>query len=96
MSYLKVCGYRAIVKVPEPKHKKLGEKGIECIVIWHGLHRKSYKFYVIEQNEVWSIHAIVDSRDAIFDEKIYIHQFLNQRILFLIPMFKKLTKPNVD
>jgi len=28
-----VWGCRAIVKVPEPKRKKLGERGIECVFL---------------------------------------------------------------
>lgn len=33
LSYLKVWRCRVIVKVPEPKCKKLGERGVECIFI---------------------------------------------------------------
>ena len=34
--HLKVWGCRAIVKVPELKRTKLGEKGIECVFIGYG------------------------------------------------------------
>lgn len=32
-------------------------------------YNKTYKFYVIEQNDFISVHSIIDSRHAIFDEK---------------------------
>jgi len=68
LSHLKVWGCRAIVKVPEPKRKKLGERGVECIFIGYAEHSKSYRFYVIEQNDFWSVHTTIESRDALFDE----------------------------
>jgi len=33
----KSLGYRAIVRVPEPKRKKLGKKRIDCIFIGYAL-----------------------------------------------------------
>jgi len=68
LSYLKVWGCRAIVRVPGNKKKKLGERGLECIFIGYAIHSKTYRFYVIEQNDYISIHSIIESRDAIFDE----------------------------
>nr|GEX91384.1 zinc finger, CCHC-type [Tanacetum cinerariifolium] len=44
----------AVVRLPDPKRKALGEKG--------------YRFYVIEPNDSVSINSIIESRDAIFDE----------------------------
>ena len=46
--HLRVWGYRETVKVPEPKHKKLGERGVECIFIGYAIHSKAYRFYLIE------------------------------------------------
>ena len=68
VSYLKVWGCTAIVRLPGNKRKKLGERGIECIFIGYAIHSKSYRFYVTEQNDYMSIHSIIESRDAIFDE----------------------------
>ncbi|GJR95754.1 zinc finger, CCHC-type containing protein [Tanacetum coccineum] len=58
----------AIVRLPDPKRKTLGEKGIDCIFVGYAKHSKAYRFYVIEPNESVSINSIIESRDAIFDE----------------------------
>nr|GEW15052.1 zinc finger, CCHC-type [Tanacetum cinerariifolium] len=58
----------AIVRLPDPKKKTLGEKGIDCIFVRYVEHSKAYRFYVIEPNESVSINSIIESRDAIFDE----------------------------
>ncbi|GJR83606.1 zinc finger, CCHC-type containing protein [Tanacetum coccineum] len=59
---------RAVVRLPDPKRKTLGEKGIDCIFVGYAEHSKAYRFYVIEPNESVSINSIIESRDAIFDE----------------------------
>ncbi|GJS44759.1 zinc finger, CCHC-type containing protein [Tanacetum coccineum] len=61
-------GCRAVVKLPDPKRKTLGEKGIDCIFVGYAEHSKAYRFYVIEPNDYVSINSIIESRDAIFDE----------------------------
>ncbi|GJS82422.1 zinc finger, CCHC-type containing protein [Tanacetum coccineum] len=67
-SYLRVWGCRAVVRLPDPKRKTLGEKGIECIFVGYAEHSKALRFYVIKPNESVSINSIIESRDAIFDE----------------------------
>ena len=47
----------------------MGERGVECIFTGYAEHSKACRFYVIEQNDYISIHSIIESRDAIFDEK---------------------------
>ncbi|GJU09710.1 zinc finger, CCHC-type containing protein [Tanacetum coccineum] len=59
---------RAVVRLPDPKRKTLGEKGIDCIFVGYAEYFKAYRFYVIEPNEYVSINLIIESRDAIFDE----------------------------
>ncbi|GKC33258.1 zinc finger, CCHC-type containing protein [Tanacetum coccineum] len=59
---------RAVVRLPDPKRKTLGEKGIDCIFVGYAEHSKAYRFYVIEPNDSVSINSIIESRDAIFDE----------------------------
>ncbi|GJS61311.1 zinc finger, CCHC-type containing protein [Tanacetum coccineum] len=68
LSFLRVWGCRAIVRLSDPKRKTLGEKGIDCIFIGYAEHSKAYRFYVIEPNDSVSINSIIESRDAIFDE----------------------------
>nr|GEY37958.1 retrovirus-related Pol polyprotein from transposon TNT 1-94 [Tanacetum cinerariifolium] len=67
LSFLRVWGCRAVVRLPDPKRKTLGEKGIDCIFVGYVEHSKAYRFYVIEPNDSLSINLIIESRDAIFD-----------------------------
>lgn len=68
LNYLKVWGCRAVVRVPEPKKRKLGERGIECVFIGYAQHSKAWRFMVIEPNDYISVNTVIESRDAIFDE----------------------------
>nr|GEY52186.1 zinc finger, CCHC-type [Tanacetum cinerariifolium] len=68
LSFLRVWDCSAVVRLPVPKKKTLGEKGIDCIFVGYAEHSKSYRFYVIESNDSVSINLIIESRDAIFDE----------------------------
>nr|GEU77911.1 zinc finger, CCHC-type [Tanacetum cinerariifolium] len=71
LSFLRVWGCRAVVRLPDPKRKTLGEKGINCIFVGYAKHFKAYMFYVIEPNDSISINSIIESRDAIFDENCF-------------------------
>ena len=44
LSYLKVWGCKAVVRLTEPKRKSLGEKGVDCIFIGYAEHSKAYRF----------------------------------------------------
>ncbi|GJW09641.1 zinc finger, CCHC-type containing protein [Tanacetum coccineum] len=68
LNYLRVWGCRAVVRLPDPKLKTLGERGIECIFVGYAEHSKAFRFYVIEPNNSVLINSIIESRDAIFDE----------------------------
>ncbi|GKC33610.1 zinc finger, CCHC-type containing protein [Tanacetum coccineum] len=68
LNYLRVWGCRAVVRLPDPKLKTLGERGIECIFVRYAEHSKAFRFYVIEPNDSVAINSIIESRDAIFDE----------------------------
>nr|GEV04341.1 zinc finger, CCHC-type [Tanacetum cinerariifolium] len=59
---------REVVRLPDPKLKTLGERGIECIFIIYAKHSKAFRFYVIEPNNLVSINSIIESTNAIFDE----------------------------
>ncbi|GKA14072.1 hypothetical protein Tco_0693718, partial [Tanacetum coccineum] len=65
---LGVWGCRAVVRLPDPKLKTLGERGIECIFVGYAEHYKAFRFYVIGPNESVLINSITESRNAIFDE----------------------------
>nr|GFA53961.1 zinc finger, CCHC-type [Tanacetum cinerariifolium] len=69
LTYLRIWGCRAVVRLTEPKMKNLGEKGIDCIFIGYAEHSKCYRFYVIEPNDYVSVNSIIESIDAIFDEE---------------------------
>ncbi|GJT51193.1 G-type lectin S-receptor-like serine/threonine-protein kinase isoform X1 [Tanacetum coccineum] len=71
LSFLRVWGCRAVVRLPDPKRKALGEKGIDCIFVGYAKNSKAYRFYVIEPNDSVSINLIIESRDAIFDENCF-------------------------
>nr|GEX53580.1 zinc finger, CCHC-type [Tanacetum cinerariifolium] len=59
---------KAVVRLPEPKKKILGEKGIDCIFIGYVKHSKAYRLHVIEPNDFVSVNSIIESKDVIFDE----------------------------
>nr|KAJ0207161.1 hypothetical protein LSAT_V11C500238120 [Lactuca sativa] len=69
LSYLKFWGFRAVVRLTEPKRKTLGERGIDCMFIGYVEHSKAYRFYVLESNDSVSVNTVIESRDAIFDEE---------------------------
>nr|GEZ75280.1 zinc finger, CCHC-type [Tanacetum cinerariifolium] len=51
LNYLRVWGCRAVVRLPYPKMKTLGKRGIECIFVRCVEHSKAFRFYVIKPNE---------------------------------------------
>ncbi|GJW99296.1 zinc finger, CCHC-type containing protein [Tanacetum coccineum] len=59
---------KGVVRLPDPKLKTLGERGIECIFVGYAEHSKAFCFYVIEPNDSVAINSIIESKDAIFDE----------------------------
>ncbi|GJS86307.1 zinc finger, CCHC-type containing protein [Tanacetum coccineum] len=58
----------AVVRLPDPKLKTLGKRGIKCIFVGYAEHFKAFRFYGIEPNDSVLIKLIIKSRDAIFDE----------------------------
>ena len=51
------------------KRMKIGERGVQCIFVGYAKFSKTYKFYIIDHNELILVHSIIQSRDTIFDEK---------------------------
>ncbi|GJY13323.1 zinc finger, CCHC-type containing protein [Tanacetum coccineum] len=68
---------RAVVRLPDPKLKTLGERGIECIFVGYAKHSKAFRLYVIEPNDSDAINSIIKSMDAIL-MSIDSHQSLDQ------------------
>nr|GEY92506.1 hypothetical protein [Tanacetum cinerariifolium] len=68
LSFLRVWGCRAVVRLRDPKRKTLNEKSIDCIFVGYAEHSKAYRFYIIEPNDSVSINSVIEFRDAIFDE----------------------------
>ena len=59
LSHFRVWGCRAIVKVPKPKKRKLGERGIKCIFIGYDEHSNAYRFMVTEPNASITVNTII-------------------------------------
>ncbi|GJT99632.1 zinc finger, CCHC-type containing protein [Tanacetum coccineum] len=57
-----------VVRLPDPKLKTSGEKGIKCMFVGYAEHSKAFRFYIIEPNDSVLVNFIIESRDAIFDE----------------------------
>ena len=60
--------------------RKFGERGVDCIFLGYAQNNKAYRFMVIEANDSISVNTIIESRDAIFDEK-YSPQYLMKLIM---------------
>jgi hypothetical protein len=71
LSYFKVWECRAIVRLLEPKIKKLGQKAIKCIFLGYAKHSKCYKFLVVKPNLSVEVNTVIESKDAEF----YEHRF---------------------
>ncbi|GKB40324.1 zinc finger, CCHC-type containing protein [Tanacetum coccineum] len=68
LDYLRIWGCRDIVRLPESKKRKLGDKGIECIFLGYAQNSKAYRFIIVEPNDLISVNTIIESRYARFDE----------------------------
>ena len=66
LSYLRVWGCRAVVRLTDPKMKTIGQRGIDCVFLGYSENSVCYRFYVLEPNDYVSVHSIIESRDADF------------------------------
>ncbi|GJX99253.1 zinc finger, CCHC-type containing protein [Tanacetum coccineum] len=57
-----------VIRLPDPKLKILGKRGIECIFVGYAKHSNAFRFYVIKHNESVLINSIIESRDVILDD----------------------------
>ncbi|GKD57814.1 hypothetical protein Tco_1291201, partial [Tanacetum coccineum] len=44
LNYLRVWGCKAVIRLPNPKLKTLGERGIECIFVGYADYSKAFRF----------------------------------------------------
>lgn len=59
---------KPLFKLTGPKRKNVGERGIDCIFIEYVDHSKAYRFYTMKPNYSVSVHIVIESCDAVFDE----------------------------
>ncbi|GJV82537.1 retrovirus-related pol polyprotein from transposon TNT 1-94 [Tanacetum coccineum] len=81
----------AIVRLPESKKRKLGDKGIKCIFLGYAQNSKAYRFIVVEPNDLILVNTIIESRDARFDENRFktilkAHEISNETVSTEIPI----------
>ena len=69
LSYFRIRGCRAVVKLTEPRRTTLGERGFDCIFIGYTQHSKTYRFYVMDPNESVAVNTVIELCDVFFDEK---------------------------
>ena len=98
LSYFRTWGCRAIIRLPDPKRKKLGEKGIECILLGYALHSKAYRFLVIKPNSSIGVNKIIESRDAVFYENRFTTiprlESNQEKEFILLPSYKTSEPPS--
>ena len=73
LSYFKIWGCLAYVRIPYPKRRKLVSGAYECVFIGYAINNKAYKFYDLI-NEV-----IIESNDANFFEDGIFFKSINSR-----------------
>nr|GEW19904.1 zinc finger, CCHC-type [Tanacetum cinerariifolium] len=62
LTYLRIWACRTIVRLPDPKRKTLGEKGIDCIFVGYVEHSKAYSI----EEDPRTYNEAMQSRDAAF------------------------------
>lgn len=70
LSHLKVWDWdcRAIVRLPKPKIKKLGQKAINYIFLGCAHHNVGYRFLLMELNNSVDVNIVDESKDTEFLE----------------------------
>ncbi|GJV55693.1 zinc finger, CCHC-type containing protein [Tanacetum coccineum] len=66
LNYLRVWGCRAVVRLPDPKLKTLGERGIECIFVGYVEHSKAFRFSSVPRpSQRFLVKEIEDSGGSV-------------------------------
>ncbi|GJS57125.1 zinc finger, CCHC-type containing protein [Tanacetum coccineum] len=70
-----------VVRLPDPKLKTLGKRGIKCIFVGYAEHSKAFRFYVIEPNDPVAINFIIESKDDIYLDGIVVFEKTSDEIV---------------
>ena len=75
LTYLKVWGCLAKVKVPSFKTNKIGLKTVDCMFVGYAMNSNAYRFLVIN-SDISDIapNTILEARDAVFFENCFPYQ----------------------
>ena len=72
LSYLKVWGCLAKVKVPSFKTSKIGPKTVDCMFVGYAMNSNAYRFLVINSDiSDIALNTILEARDAVFFESCF-------------------------
>lgn len=63
LSFLRIFGTRAMVKIPDEQRKKLEKKSVECVFVGYAENTRGYRLYNLNTKK------IIISRDVIFFEE---------------------------
>nr|GEY26585.1 hypothetical protein [Tanacetum cinerariifolium] len=82
-NYLRVWGCRAVVRLPDPKLKTLGERGIECIVVRYAEHSKAIRFSSVPRSSLKIRNETEDIGGSVVLEKVDLtKEFLSIKVLY--------------
>nr|GEW25565.1 zinc finger, CCHC-type [Tanacetum cinerariifolium] len=70
LNYLRVLGCRAVVRLPDPKLKTLGERGIECIFVGYVEHSEAFRTPK-DFGPEFQLYLIEATRDEVSDQHSY-------------------------
>ena len=71
VSYLRIWGCLAYVRIPDPKRSKLASRAYECVFIGYAINSKAYRFYDLKN------HVIIESNDVDFFENKFLFKLRN-------------------
>lgn len=67
-----MCGCRALIRLPNPKIQKWGDKTIKSVFIGYVKNNKAYHFLSIENRDKIDKYSIIELRDTIFFENTFL------------------------
>ncbi|GJY80115.1 zinc finger, CCHC-type containing protein [Tanacetum coccineum] len=70
LNYLRVWGYRAVVRLLDPKLKTLGKRGIECIFVRYAEHSKALRLSLVPRPNLSIPKGTGDISGSVVPEKV--------------------------